>query len=313
MPAVAIEGVTLSHPDKLMFPECGLTKRDIAEYYAFVAPRLLPHVEHRPLSLVRCPDGWDAACFFQKHAGPGVNAAVERIEVPERKGTATYMAAGSAKALVSLVQWGVLEMHAWGSKRPRLDRPDRLVLDLDPADGVAWLPLKEAVLLVKQLTDAAGLTAFLKTTGGKGLHVVMPIRSSLSWEQAKGLTRAMAELLVREHPDRFVATADKEARRGRIFIDYLRNAQGATAVAPYSLRARENAPIAMPLGWEELARDVRFDRWNVRNVRVRLSGRDDPWADFATTRQEITGALARRVGYVLAATASRKSGADSSA
>jgi bifunctional non-homologous end joining protein LigD len=297
--AVEIAGVTISHPDKLMFPECGVTKKDLAEYYAFIAPRILPHVEKRPLSMVRCPDGWSGTCFFQKHADKSVNAAVDRLEVPESKGTATYMAASSAKALVALVQWGVLELHPWGSKRPRLDRPDQLILDLDPADGVEWPVLKEAVLLVRKLVDGLELSGFLKTTGGKGLHVVVPIRPTLSWEQAKGLTHAIAEFLVRGFPDRFVATADKDARRGKIFIDYLRNAQGATAVAPYSVRARKNAPIAMPVGWDELRRDIRFDRFNVRNIRNRLARGSDPWADFAVTRQQVSAAMACRVDYDL--------------
>jgi bifunctional non-homologous end joining protein LigD len=297
--AVEVEGVAISHPDKAMFPECGVTKRDIAEYYAFIAPRILPYVEGRPLSLVRCPDGWGGTCFFQKHADPGVNAAVDRIEAPESNGTATYLTASSAKALVALAQWGVLELHPWGSKRPRLDRPDRLILDLDPAEDVDGSALEEAVLLVKELIDGLGLTGFLKTTGGKGMHVVVPIRPTLSWEQAKGLTRAIAEFLVRGFPARFVATADKDARRGKIFIDYLRNAQGSTAVAPYSVRARKSAPIAMAIGWNELGRDVRFDHWNVRNIRSRLARRDDPWAEFAATRQQVSAATARRVDYDL--------------
>ena len=298
--ATKIAGVPISNPDKLLFPESGLAKRDIAEYYEAIAPWILPHVARRPLSLVRCPDGWAKQCFYQKHADKSVNEAVARINVPEGDGTATYMGAGSAKALVALVQWGVLELHPWGSKEPRLDRPDRLIFDLDPDEGHGWEHLVTAVTLLKTLLEELGLRGFLKTTGGKGLHVVVPIRPTLSWEQAKGFTRAVADFLVRTFPDRFTATVSKARRKGKIFIDYLRNGEGATAIAPYAVRARNNAPVATPIHWEELAEDVRFDHFNVRNVRERLAGpAADPWADFATTRQAITKTAAQRIGYDL--------------
>jgi len=294
----AVAGVTLSHPDKQLFPEAKLAKRDLALYYEKVADRILPHLRDRPLSLVRCPDGWNAQCFYQKHADKSVHKAVTRIEVPESGGKAMYFAANSLAALVGLVQWGVIELHPWGSRAPKLDRPDRLLFDFDPDPGVAWAQVVEAVGLLRTLLEDIGLTGFLKTTGGKGLHVVVPVRATLDWDEAKGFTRAIADVLVRTFPDRFIATASKHRRKGRIFIDYLRNAVGATAIAPYAMRARANAPVSTPITWDELgAEDLRFDHFNVSNIPERLNSmRKDPWASFDATKQAVTQAIIKRVG-----------------
>ncbi len=297
--AATVAGVALSNPDKLYFPEAQLTKRAVAEHYEFVSKWLLPHIAKRPLSLVRCPDGWTGQCFYQKHADRAVNAAAARIDVPEGDGTATYLGASTAKGLASLVQWGVIEMHPWGSRQPRLDRPDQLIFDFDPDEGQDWGSLKTAVGLLRTLLNEMELTSFLKTTGGKGLHVVVPIRPTLSWNDAKGFTRAVAELMAATFPDRFTTALAKAKRKDRIFVDYLRNAEGATAVAPYSVRARRNAPVATPIFWEELAKDIRFDYFNMRNIRDRLEKGGDPWAEFKSTKQSITKAAAERVGYKL--------------
>ena len=293
-----VAGVKLSHPEKLLYPESKFAKQDLARYYENIGEWILPHLRERPLSLVRCPDGWNAECFYQKHASKSVNPAVTRIVVPEGGGKATYMAADSVSALVALVQWGVLELHPWGSRKPRLDRPDRLIFDFDPDDAVKWDELVAAVGVLRTLLGDLGLTGFLKTTGGKGLHVVVPIRATLDWEQAKGFTKAIADLMARTFPDRFLAVMSKSRRKGKIFIDYLRNASGATAIAPYSLRARANAPVATPIGWDELTEDVRFDHFNLRTVPPRLSAlKSDPWADFLEVRQSIGKAMFKRVGY----------------
>jgi bifunctional non-homologous end joining protein LigD len=293
-----IAGVKLSHPDKLLYPEAKLAKQDLARYYENVGEWILPHLRERPLSLVRCPDGWNSECFYQKHAPKSVNPAVARVVVPEGGGKATYMAANSVSALVALVQWGVLELHPWGSRKPRLDRPDRLIFDFDPDDAVKWDELVAAVGVLRAILGDLGLTGFLKTTGGKGLHVVVPIRATLEWEQAKGFTRAIADLMARTFPDRFIAVMSKTRRKGKIFLDYLRNAAGATAIAPYSLRARANAPVATPIGWDELTEDVRFDHFNLRTIPSRLSAaKSDPWSDFLELRQSIGKAMFKRVGY----------------
>jgi len=289
-------GITISSPDKPYFPEAGITKADIAGYLVDVAPRLLPHIAGRPLSLVRCPDGWKGQCFYQKHADKAVNAAVERMQVPEGKGTATYLSAATPAALVGLLQWGVIELHPWGSRKPKLDRPDRLIFDFDPDADLPFSELVTAVTLLRTLLDEMKLTGFLKTTGGKGLHVVLPIRATLDWDEAKSFARSVAEFLVRTFPERFIATVSKAQRKGKIFIDYLRNSEGATAIAPYAVRARANAPVATPIDWSELAHDVRNDYFNVRNVPQRIATQArDPWADFFDVRQTITAAMRKRL------------------
>ncbi len=284
-------------PDKPYFPEANITKGDLAQYYADVAPYLLPHIANRPLSLVRCPDGWQGQCFYQKNADKAVNPAVSRIPVPESGGgTATYMGASTPTALAALVQWGVIEMHPWGSRAPRLERPDRLIFDFDPDPELPFSELQTAVTLLRTLLDEMKLVGFLKTTGGKGLHVVLPIRATLDWDEAKDFTRSVAEFMVRTFPDRFVATITKSKRNGKILIDYFRNAREATAVAPYVVRSRANAPVATPIHWSELDQDLRNDHFNVSNVRERLAKmKDDPWADFLATKQTITAAMRKRL------------------
>jgi bifunctional non-homologous end joining protein LigD len=292
----AVAGITISHPDKLLFPPAGPTKRELAEYYVRVAPALVPHLRDRPLSLLRCPDGVGEHCFFQKHVDASVGAAVKRVRVPESGGSATYASAGSTKALASLVQWGVVELHPWGSRAPHLEHPDVLIFDLDPDESSGWKAVVDGVLALRATLEQAGLRPFLKTTGGKGLHVVVPIRPTITWAQAKDFCRAVAESMTAAQPDRYVATASKAKRVGKIFIDWLRNAEGATAVAPYSVRARAGAPVATPIHWNELDEDRRFDHFNVQNVPARLDAqRDDPWREFARARRAITAAVVRRL------------------
>ncbi len=293
----SVAGVKLSHPDKLLFPEADLSKLSLARYYESVADWILPQVESRPLSLYRCPDGWGAQCFYQKHADKSVHASVRRVEVPEGKGTATYFSAGSLQALVALVQWGVIELHPWGSRIPNPAKPDRLVFDFDPADDVPWDALVEAVRMLQTLLEKIELPAFLKTTGGKGLHVVVPIKRTVTWTQAKAFTKAIADMMARTFPDRFIASMSKSKRQGKIFVDYLRNAEGATAIAPYGIRARKNAPVSTPIEWGELAKDVRFDHFNVVTVPRRLTRqRKDPWEGLEAASRTLTAAMFGHVG-----------------
>ena len=203
----------------------------------------------------------------------------------------------SLPALVGLVQWGVIELHPWGSRMPDPTRPDRLIFDFDPADDVPWPKLVEAVKMLKTLLEEMGLPAFLKTTGGKGLHVVVPIKRTLSWDQAKAFTKAIADLMVKTFPDRFLATMSKSKRQGKIFVDYLRNAEGSTAIAAYGIRARKNAPVSTPIAWKELAKDVRFDYFNVKTVPARLARmREDPWKGIAAASVSVTAAMFARAG-----------------
>jgi len=291
-----VAGVSLSHPGKALFPEAGLTKLSLANYYAAVAERILPHLEHRPLTLVRCPDGWDKECFYQKHADRSVHAAVSRVKVPEGDHTATYLAADSLPALVGLVQWGVIELHPWGARVPHLDKPDRLIFDFDPDETIAWSALTEGVKVLRALLDKLELTGFLKTTGGKGLHVVVPIAPVLEWPQVTAFAKAVAAMFAAAWPERYTATMSRAKRRGRIFIDYLRNTEGATAIAPYGIRARRNAPVAMPIGWDELKRDLRHDVFNVETALCRLQRqKKDPWRNFFSIRQRLTPAMFEQI------------------
>ncbi|HYC44646.1 MAG TPA: DNA ligase D [Burkholderiales bacterium] len=291
-----VAGVKISNPAKVLYPEAGITKLELAQYYEDVADWILPHLENRPLTLVRCPNGWDK-CFFQKHPDAKVSEVIERVTVQESAGATLYMMANTTEALVSLLQMGALELHPFGSSAPKLTCPDRIVFDFDPADDISWASLVEAVYLLKTLLEEIELQSFIKTTGGKGLHVVLPIRPSLGWDEVKRFTQAIAELMVRSFPEKFVATVSKSKRHGKIFVDYLRNAEGATAVAAYSLRARANAPVAMPIAWEELETDVRRDHFNVRNAVQRLRKMNqDPWAGFFDVKQSVTKALMKKVG-----------------
>ena len=197
---------------------------------------------------------------------------------------------------MGLVQWGVIELHPWGARSPRLDRPDRLIFDFDPDENLSWEALVTAVRQLCALLAEMHLVGFLKTTGGKGLHVVLPIRATLTWDDAKSFSKAVADLMVRTTPDLFTANPLKDHRKGKVFIDYLRNASGATAVAPYAVRARTRGPVAMPIAWSNLESDVRFDYFNLGNVAQRLDRRTDPWADFLGTHQVITAKMRQRLG-----------------
>ena len=291
-----VAGVAISNPEKVLYREDGITKRDLAEYYATVGEWMLPHLAHRPLTLVRCPNGYQAHCFYQKHVKESLGRFLEPIEVPEAGGTALYMMANSVGAIVSLVQMGVLEIHPWGAHEGTLDKPDRITMDFDPDEALPWSSIVDAVTVLRKLLDTLGLQGFLKTTGGKGLHVVLPIAPTLDWATVTAFTKAIADLMVMTFPDRFTAKLNKATRGGKILVDYLRNAEGATAVAAYSSRAKKNAPVSMPIGWDELKRDVRFDAFNIRNAPARLRKRSDPWDGFLSLRQAVTPAMMRQVG-----------------
>ena len=292
-----VAGIKISNPDKLLYPEAKVSKIDVARFYETIAEWILPHLEDRPLTLVRCPSGWEKSCFFQKHPDATVNEIIERVKVKESAGTTLYMMANSVGALAALAQMGAIELHPFGSSAPKLDYPDRMTFDFDPADDISWKTLVEAVHLLKTLLEELGFETFIKTTGGKGLHVVVPITPALDWDEIKSFTKSIAELMVKSFPERFVATVLKSKRHGKIFVDYLRNGEGATAVAAYSLRARANAPVATPIRWDELEKDVRRDYFNLRTVPQRLEKmKKDPWAGFFEVKQSVTKTLMKKVG-----------------
>ena len=296
--ANVVAGVTISNPAKELYPEAGITKLELARYYEAVGPWIVPQIQQRPLTLVRCPNGWDKKCFFQKHIDEKASSVLGRVTVQEHDGPAEYMMANTVAAVVTTLQMGALELHPSGARADDLNHPDRIVLDFDPDEKLPWADMVTAVTSMRSLLETVGLVSFLKTTGGKGLHIVVAIEPTVTWDNVKGFTKALAELFSQTFPDRYLATMSKAARRGKIFIDYLRNDAGATAIAAYSLRARRNAPVAMPIGWDELAKDVRGDYFNVRNAMTRLERqKKNPWAELTTLSQSLTEDMMKRVGF----------------
>jgi len=299
--AELVQGVRVTHPDRILDPEAGLTKVELARYYAQVAPLLLPHARLRPLALVRCPDGTGGSCFFQKHVLQGELAGIDVVPVQEKEAAAPkeYMSVASAAGLVTLVQHGVIELHLWGSRSDDLERPDRVVFDLDPAPDVAFPAVMQAARDARAQLAALGLESFAMTTGGKGLHVVVPVRRALDYDGVKAFTHAFSESMATREPHRFLTKASKASRTGRIFIDWLRNGRGATAVCPYGVRARAGAPVAVPVRWEELRAGFAPAAFRVRTIGKRLAeaGRRDPWSGYAAAgRQALTRAALRTLG-----------------
>jgi bifunctional non-homologous end joining protein LigD len=286
----------LTHPDRVLYPEQGITKAEMVGYYETVFDWMFPHLKNRPLVLVRCPEGRGPTCFYQKHAGRGTPENLRRVPIKEQGAVRDYVAVDDLAGLVSLVQMGVLEIHAWGSRIDRLDQPDRVVFDLDPGPGVDWSRVVDAACEVRQFLIDLGLTSFVKTTGGKGLHLVVPIVRRAEWPEIKQFCRAVALSIVTAAPKQYTATLSKAARPGKIFVDYLRNDAGATAVAAYSTRARPGAPVSVPLAWEELDPSIRSDSFTLENVPERLKRlRRDPWTDIGEVRQSITAKARKTV------------------
>jgi bifunctional non-homologous end joining protein LigD len=281
--------VKLTHPEKVLFPEPGITKRQLADYWREVADVALPFLEQRPLTLFRCPDGYGAHCFYQKHVGVGVPAVVPRVAIKE--GEDPYAAIDSVESLVGLVQIGVLELHVWGSRAEHLDHPDVIIFDLDPAPDVPWSEVAKAAFDVKERLEALGLNAFAKLTGGKGLHVVVPVHPGPTWPAVKQFTRTFVNEMVRAEPRRFIASMSKVKRTGKIFIDYLRNDAESTAIGAYSPRARDGAPVALPIEWDELQPDApQAPRFGLLEVPKLIRARKrDPWQGFDEARRSLVG------------------------
>ena len=289
--------IKISHPDRLIWPSLKITKADLARDYAEVGDWMLPHVANRPLTLVRCPDGAEAQCFYQRHLGmgasPGDLKQIERLRSSKGK----YLYLDSKRGILSAVQNGAVEFHTWGASIPEIKHPDRITMDLDPGPGVDWKELVRATQLTRTLLEKLGLKTFLKTTGGKGLHVVAPVEPKLEWDKVKDFTRLVAEFLVRADPELFTAKISKGVRTGKIFVDYLRNSETASAVSAYSARARKDAGVSTPLEWDELGRTDIRDKFTVLTVPKRLAKLTlDPWAEYDSARQPITPAMWKALG-----------------
>jgi bifunctional non-homologous end joining protein LigD len=277
--------VRFTHPDRVYWADAGVTKQDLADYYRSVWDWMAPHLVSRPLALLRCPDGTSGQCFFQKHASAGLSEKSLHTVI-DRKGR-QIIAVEDLDGLLSLVQAGVLELHVRGSTIGHLDVCDRIVFDIDPGDGVAWADVVAAARDVRERLAAIDLQSFVKLSGGKGLHVVLPIVGA-DWDTTKNLAQAVALAMTADDPKRYVAKITKSLRKGKIFVDYLRNSLEQTSVAAYSTRAREGAPVSAPVTWEELPRTKGGNQYTLLNLGKRLGGlKQDPWKEIGRVKQKL--------------------------
>jgi bifunctional non-homologous end joining protein LigD len=287
--------VRITHPDRIIDASSGTTKVQLAEYYASVAEWILPELKDRPVALVRAPDGIAGELFFQKNAE---RLAIPGITVLDKDLTGQpIMIINSAEALIGAVQMSTVELHTWNATSTHLDKPDRFVLDLDPDPALPWKSMVEATQLTLSVLDELGLKAFLKTSGGKGIHLVVPLTRKLGWDEVKDFSHAIVSHMAKLLPERFSAVSGPKNRVGRIFIDYLRNGLGATTICAYAARTREGLPVSVPIFREEVGELKGGNQWNIHTVHERLTEvGNEPWADLKKTRQSITADMRRRVG-----------------
>jgi bifunctional non-homologous end joining protein LigD len=292
-----IAGIKLTNPDRVFYPGADITKEELANFYQQIGDWILPHLRHRPLTMLRCPQGHEEECFYQKHLEESLPPALRGVEIKEKESIETYVYIEDMAGLISLVQLGVLEFHPWGSRVDRVEWPDRMIFDLDPGEQVAWSEVIAGAGLLRDRLAELGLESFLKTTGSKGLHVVVPLMRRSGWNEVKVFARAVAEEVARQNPKKYVTTMSKVKRRGKIYIDYLRNSRGATAIAAYSTRAITGAPVSTPLEWDELSPDLTSAAYNIHNLPRRLAQlKKDPWERMQVARQSITNAMRQTLG-----------------
>lgn len=292
--APTVAGVRISHPERVVFPEIGFTKLDLARFYERIARRVLPHLAGRPLTLLRCPDGAGPSCFFMRHAKVWTWPALRRVRIAEKHKVGEYLIADDLPGLISLVQMDVLELHTWNSVAGDVERPNRIVIDLDPGPEVAWRAVIAAARRVRAVLGALRLASFVKTTGGVGLHVVVPLAPVHDWQTCLAFAKGLALALEHDDPATFTTTVAKASRSDKIYLDYLRNNRTNTSVAAFSTRARGRGTLSVPLAWSELASLRRPDAFDVRNVERRLARlRSDPWRAAWRCRQSLPeGAVA---------------------
>ena len=289
-------GMTITHPDRILFAGQGVAKIDLARYYAAVAGRMLPYAADHPLSLVRCPRGPEKTCFFQKHAGDGFPDEIRTVPIREKSGeTKDYLYVHDGAGIVAAVQMGTLEFHIWGSAIDSIGKPDRMIFDLDPDETIGFDRVRQAAFLLRDRLASLGLRSVPMVTGGKGVHVIVPLERRADWAAVKSFAKAFATRMAEEEPDRYTATMSREKRKGRVFIDWLRNERGATAVAPYSTRSREGAPVATPVSWEELEKLEAANRFHLADVLERIEAAD-PWDGSREWRQSVTKKMISGVG-----------------
>jgi bifunctional non-homologous end joining protein LigD len=302
--ANAERGPRITHPERVIDAASGVTKGELAAYYGRVAPLLLPHLEGRPVSLVRAPDGIGGELFFQKHAKGPALAGVTRLDAALDPGHAPLLQIDTARGLAGAAQMNVIELHTWNATSAAIDRPDRMTFDLDPGEGVAWAQVQEAALLVRTLLEEIGLVGFLKTSGGKGLHVVVPVRRHYGWTAVRAFSQALVNHLAKTIPGRFSAKSGPDHRVGKVFVDYLRNGFGATTVSAWSVRARPGLGVSVPVAWDELPSLAGGAHWTLRSIDARLPTGNAPWDDMERSRQGLAAAM-KRVGFKPPASAAR--------
>lgn len=291
-----VAGVTISHPDRILYPDLKLTKLDIARYYESIADWIVPHVAGRPLTLVRCPEGLRAECFFMKHSKVWAPSALRRVRIKEKTKLGEYLIADDIAGIVSLAQMGVLEIHTWNSVFEDVDRPNRVVFDLDPGDKVEWPAVVRAARMVRDALAAVKLESWVKTTGGRGLHVVVPLLPHADWSQCLEFSRALSERFEQAQPELYTTAFAKAGRERKILIDYLRNNRTNTSIAAYSTRARQGAPVSVPITWDELRVSLNPQSFTVLTVPKRLAKlKVDPWTGYGKARQKLTLQLIRAV------------------
>ena len=294
---VSFGDVQLTSPDKVLYPGIGFTKLDLARYYEEIAGDMMPYVAKRPISLVRCPEGIDGERFFQRHAMKGMSDAIKQIPIPGGETKKPYLYIDDEEGLFALAQISALEIHDWGVSLKHIDKPDRLVFDLDPDEELDFAVLRAAAQEVREFLADLGLESFLKATGGKGLHVVAPLTPKAGWDEVKEFAKAIADALVTARPDRYTANPLKRTRVGKIFVDYLRNQRGSSAICNYSTRAKPGAPVATPLRWDELKRIDSGAPYTAETLPARLKRlKSDPWEGYAKTRQSITAKAKKALG-----------------
>jgi bifunctional non-homologous end joining protein LigD len=282
-----VVGVRISHPERLIYPDLGISKIQLARYYERVADWVVPHVSGRPLTLVHCPAGIGAPCHYLKHAKAWGPRALRRVRIREKTKVGEYLVADSIEAVVSLAQMGIVEIHTWNSTADDVEHPNRLVWDLDPGPEVSWRAVVKAAELVRDVLETLELTSWVKTTGGRGLHVVVPLKPKRSVAECLEFSRAVSEAITATDPPAYTTTFAKHGRERKILIDYLRNNRTNTSVCAFSPRARPGAKVSMPLRWDELRE--RPDRWTLLTVPRRLDRlRSDPWKDYWRCAQTIS-------------------------
>jgi len=286
---IECQGVRLTHADRVVYPDLQITKVDLARYYEQVAAWIVPQVAGRPLTLVRCPRGMNGDCAFMKHSHVWAPEALRRVRIQEKKKVGEYLIADSSAAIVGLVQMGVLEIHTWNSTFPDIDRPNRFVIDLDPGDQVSFARVVNAARTIRSMLAALDLDAFVKTTGGRGLHIVVPLLPHASWSDCLTFSRQLAEALERADPRSFTTAYARAGREDKILLDYLRNNRTNTSIAAYSSRARRGAPVSVPIRWDELRHGLQPQAFSVPRVVARLRRlKTDPWKSYFATRQTLT-------------------------